>query len=141
MAVGRSGGRVRVHGSPWQGVADAAQSAAKQFADPVAMEGMNAAATAHHALQAIGDALNKVGQTATDNIAIDPRVAEYMQQLGQYVLKAVQPTQEAGAAIWRAHEDKINRIVEGDRKEENWDISKHRGAHTGRRAVGRRRAI
>lgn len=134
-------GRVRVQGSPWQGVADAASSAAKQFSDPVAMESMQAAATAHHALRAIGEALNKVGQTSVDAVKIDPRVSEYMQQLGQYVMKAVQPTEEAGASIWRAHSEKIAAIEENDPKTRKWDLAAHDGMHSGRRRVGRRRAV
>lgn len=137
---GSNGRRVRVSNSPWQGVADAATSAAKQFNDPVAMEGMNAASTAHIAIQALGEALSRVGKHTVDTVKIDPRVAAFMEGLGEYVLKAAGPTQEVGAAITKAHQPKIDRIEANDPKERRWDIQAHDGGnHTGgRRRLGRR---
>lgn len=133
--------RVRVHGSPWQGVADACHSAAKQFNDPVAMEGVNAATTAYVAIEALGKALSQVGKHTVDTVKIDPSVAAYLEGLGDYVLKASQPTQEVGAAVVRAHQPKIDRVVEADRREAKWDIAAHSGSgHTGRgrHRIGRR---
>lgn len=133
--------RVRVHGSPWQGVADACASAAKQFNDPVAMEGVNAATTAYVAIEALGQALSQVGKHTVESVAIHPSVAAYLEELGKYVLAASEPTQQVGASVTRAHSEKINRVVESDRKERKWDISVHDGGgHTGqgRHRIGRR---
>lgn len=133
--------RRRVHGSPWQGVADACQSAAKQFNDPVAMEGVNAATTAYVAIEALGKALSQVGKTTVESVAIHPSVAAYLEELGKYVLAASEPTQQVGASVTRAHQPKIDRVVEGDRREAKWDIAAHQGAgHTGRgrHRIGRR---
>lgn len=133
--------RRRVHGSPWQGVADACQSAAKQFSDPVAMEGMNAATTAYVAIEALGKALSQVGKHTVDTVAIDPKVASYLEELGKYVLAASEPTQQVGASVTRAHQPKIDRILDGDSRERKWDVTVHDGTgHTGagRHRIGRR---
>lgn len=120
-----TGSRRRISKSPWSGIEDACSNAARLLGDPTAMDGMNAAATAHQVITALGKALSAVGKTAVDNIAIDPRVAAYMEGLGQYVLKAAQPTEEMGFAITRAHQAKIDRIIEGSPKERKWDIGAH----------------
>lgn len=131
--------RRRVSGSPWQGIIDASENAARRFSDPVAMEGMNAAQTAAGAVEALAKAFMAVGKTTVDTVAIDPRVAAFMEGLGQYVMKAVQPTQEAGDAITRAHEEKMNRVTENDPRERKWDIAAHDGRDfSGGRRFGRR---
>ena len=137
------GRRAQVTGSPWQGIVDAAQSAVKQFGDPVAMEGMNAATTAADAVEALGKAFSAVGQTTVENVAIDPKVASLMESLGQYVMNAAKPTRDAAAAIIKAHQPKIDRVVEGSPKERRWDIQAHDGklgGGTGQRRRGLRRA-
>jgi hypothetical protein len=140
MPTGSNGRRVRVDKSPWQGVVDAAANAAKMFSDPVAMESINAATTAHLAITALGDALSRVGKTSVDTVAIDPKVAAFMENLGEYVKKAAGPTEQVGAAIARAHQPKIDRIEENSPKEKKWDLTVHegRGFSGQRRRFGRR---
>jgi hypothetical protein len=133
--------QARPNGTPWQPIEDACDSIVKRLSDPTAMEGMGAAATAHYAITALGKALSNIGKNNVDTIAIDPRVSAYMEGLGQYVLKAAQPTEEVGASIVRAHQSKIDRIVEANPKEMRWDVSANLdGKPVGRHRMGRRRA-
>lgn len=112
-------------GSPWAGVVDAADAAARRFADPVAMEGFNALNTAGDAIEHIGRAFKAIGQTTADSIAWDPRVQPYFETLGDYIIAAAKPTRDGAAAVERAHRQQIDRIAESDPRQRRWDISEH----------------
>jgi DNA-binding protein YbaB len=136
---GSNGRRVRVEGSPWQPIDDACESIKKMIADPVAMEAMNAATTAWMAVRALGMAMNAIGKNNVETVAIDPKVAAFMEALGQYILKAEGPTRDAGDSIRKAHQPKIDRIEEGSPKEKKWDLTVHEGrGFSGQRRFGRR---
>jgi hypothetical protein len=123
-----SGGRRRtVYGSPWQGIVDACEAAAQRFADPVAMEGVNALDTAADAIEALAKSFTTVGHNVLDTVHIDPRVASYFEELGRYVQAAAQPTRDGAAAVRSAHADDIEKIEENDPKKRRWDISAHDG--------------
>lgn len=111
--------------SPWNAVVEAAYTAARRFSDPVAMEGVNAIDTAGDALEHIGKAFQQVGETAASEIKWDPRVQQYFETLGQYIIAAAKPTRDGAAAVKRAHRPHIARIEDGDRRERRWDISEH----------------
>ena len=138
-ATGTNGTRrVRVSGSPWQGSMDALAADAKKFSDPVAMEAMQAAATAADLVEAAAKALNDVGKTSVGTVWIDPRVAAAMESLGEYIQKAVAPTRDVGASILKAHEERIRRIEENSPSERRWDLTVHDGkAGSGIRAQRR----
>ena len=126
--------RTRVGGSPWQGIVDACDAAAKRFSDPVAMEGVNALDTAADAIEALARSFTNVAKTTTDTVYIDPQVSHYFDELGQYVMAAVQPTRDGADAVKTAHREDIDRIEENDPKKRKWDISAHDGrSHTGGR--------
>jgi hypothetical protein len=119
--------RARVSGSPVQAIVDACDTFARRFSDPVAMEGINLIATAADAIEALGKAFNSVGRTTASEVYIDPRVLAYCEELGKYVLAAVQPTRDGAAAVQRAHRDDIDRVVENDPRKRRWDIAAHDG--------------
>jgi hypothetical protein len=121
------GSRVRVEGSPWQGTKDALAADVKKFSDPVAMEAMQAAGTAADLVAAVADALCAIGKTSVGVVFIEPRVAGLMEGLGDFVRKAVKPTESAGASILKAHDEDIRRIQENDPKKRRWDITVHDG--------------
>jgi hypothetical protein len=132
--------RTRVSGSPWQGIVDACDAAARRFSDPVAMEGINALATAADAIDALARSFDNVGKTTASEVYIDPRVISYFEELGKYVKAAVQPTRDGAAAVQRAHREDIDRVVENDPRKRRWDISAHdgqAGAGMGRTRVRR----
>ena len=119
--------RTRVSGSPWQGIVDACDAAARRFSDPVAMEGINALATAADAIDALARSFDNVGKTTASEVYIDPRVISYFEELGKYVKAAVQPTRDGAAAVQRAHRDDIDRVIENDPRKRRWDIAAHDG--------------
>jgi hypothetical protein len=128
--------RGRVSSSPWQGIVDACDAAARRFSDPVAMEGINALDTAADAIEALAKSFDNVGKTTASTVYIDPRVISYFEELGQYVKAAVQPTRDGAAAVQRAHRDDIDRVVENDPRKRRWDISAHDGQAGGGRRTG-----
>lgn len=125
--VGRSAAGRRIGNNPWSPIIEASQMVAARFADPVMMEGVNALDFAGDAVDALADAFTKVGQMSAEQVAFDPRVLPYFEELGRYVRAAAQPTRDGAAAVRIAHADDIRRIEEGDARERRKDVSAHDG--------------
>lgn len=112
--------------SPWAPLVEAAQSAKNRFADPVAMEGVEAMDASGPAIREVGQALKVVGQRLADEIDWDPRILPFFEGLGDMVIKAADPAERGAAAIRRAEADRIENVEEGGAKRERWDIRSHR---------------
>jgi hypothetical protein len=122
--------RQAANGQLWQPVIDAADSIKARFKDPNALEGMDAVATAADSVEALGQALKAVGQEMVATVGLDPRAGPLTEGMGDYVLKAVGDVRDAGAAINRAHKDRIDELRDGDPKWGAWDHSRHNNGTT-----------
>jgi hypothetical protein len=128
-ATGRT--RRASNGQLWQPVSDAADSIKARFKDPSALEGMDAVATAADAVESLGQALKAVSAEMVATVKLDPRAAPLVEGLADYVLRAVDSTRDAGAAINRAHAEKIAELREGDPRLGAWDYGRHQGSYSG----------
>lgn len=75
-------------------------------------------------------ALNRCGQVALSEVAIDPRGATYFETLGDGAKAAARTAADAAAAVRRAHAPKIDRILAGDAKEKSGTFRSTTGAGT-----------
>jgi hypothetical protein len=119
--------RAAANGQLWQPVIDAADSIKARFKDPNALEGMDAVATAADGVESLGMALKAVAEEMVATVKLDKRAAPLVEGLADYVLRAVNSTRDAGAAINRAHAEKIAELREGDARLGAWDYSRHNG--------------
>jgi len=122
----------------WQPVSDAADSIKARFRDPSALEGMDAVATAADAVESLGQALKAVSDEMVATVGLDKRAAPLVEGLASYVLRAVGATRDAGAAINRAHQDRIDELRGGDPRWGAWDHSRN-DTGTARRTGNRSR--
>lgn len=109
----------------WQPIIDAADGMSSTFADPVAMEGVNALDSAADCIAAVGAAFRTVGQTVLDSVYIDPRVQAAYEELGDYVLAAEDRIRDAAHSVRTAHQEDIEKVEENDPRKRAWDISEH----------------
>ena len=109
----------------WQPIIDAADGMASTFADPVAMEGVNALDSAADCVAAIAAAFRSVGQTVLDSVYIDPRVQAAYEEMGDYIGAAEDRIRDAAHSVRTAHQEDIEKVEENDPRHRAWDISEH----------------
>lgn len=118
----RTGGGAGV--GPWNPVHDALHAVITRFRDPGAMESLHAMDTAGDVIEMLGRALQSVGKEAAESVEFGAAAA-YYEELGDYVLRAAQPTRDGAAAVNRIVAEKRRRIEENQRRERKWDIGEN----------------
>jgi predicted RNA methylase len=124
---------------PWTGATDAVMAAARGFRDPVALQAMAVPSGAAKFLDAVAAAFAIMGSESVDTVAIDPKVIGIYDAVAGLIRKTAAEVHDSAAALHRAHQPRIERILDPPRGEHKWDLSVHEGRGFSGQRRGRRR--